>query len=175
MARPRFHALVTVPVAWMATRRWGAAGAVGAIGGGLLIDVDHLIDYGWTKISGKRTHYFAPLHGWELSLLLVAAAWWTRREARAAQAPPDSWVVSRGRVSSALGSRGRSLAAGLTAGAALGSGIHLVQDVLTNRPEHLGTYLILFRAWHRFERQAIGWGSHPDFQGWSGMPWHQWF
>jgi hypothetical protein len=175
MARPRWHALITAPLAWHAARSWGAASVAGAVAGGLLIDVDHLVDYGWTRLSGKRTHFFAPLHGWELSLALAGAAWWLQREADEAQARPDSWTPHLTIVGNVLGPRWERRFAAFLGGLAAGSTLHLVQDIISNRPAHPGTYSLLFRIWRRFDRHGVGWGEHPDFHGWSGLPWYRWF
>ena len=175
MARPRFHALITAPLAWKVARDWGPAGVAGTIAGGLLIDADHLVDYGWTRLTGERTHYFAPLHSWELTVLLALAAWWGDREAAAAQALPDSWAPRLSALSRRLGPRRLRLLAAALAGLAAGSGAHLAHDIISNRPSHAGTYSLLFRAWRKFERDAVGWREHPDFHGWSSKPWYHWF
>ena len=175
MARPRFHALVTAALAHKVARDWGLAGVAGTVAGGLLIDADHLVDYGWTRLSGRRTHFLAPLHGWEISLLLALAAWWAQREAERADVLPDVWSPRLSHLGERLGARRLELLAAFLVGLSAGSGAHLAHDVVSNRPEHLATYSLLFRAWHKFDRGAVGWAEHPDFHGWSGKPWYHWF
>jgi hypothetical protein len=151
------------------------SGVAGAIAGGLLIDADHLVDYGWTWLTGERRHFFAPLHGWELSLALALGAWWAEREAKKADVLPDCWAPRLSFVGERLGADQLRRGAGLLAGLAAGSGVHLLHDLVSNRPAHAGAYSLLFRVWHRFERNAVGWSEHPDFHGWSGKPWYHWF
>src|SRR2546423_11883087 len=105
MARPRFHALVTAALAHRVARDWGLAGVAGTVAGGLLIDADHLFDYFWARLSGQRRYFFAPLHGWEVSLLLALAAWWAQREADRAGVLPDSWAPRLSRLGARLGAR----------------------------------------------------------------------
>ena len=174
MARPRFHILVTAPLAWAAARRWGPVAAVGAVVGGVLIDGDHLVDYAWTRVTGERSHYFAPLHGWELPLVGAAVAAWAWRQARYASPLPDSWVPRQSPLVGALDVEGLRLVAGASAGLALGIFVHLVHDLVSNRPQHVGAYSLLFRLARGFERAAVGWEQHPDFHGWSHLPWHRW-
>src|SRR5436190_15265794 len=131
MARPRFHALITAPLAWKAARDWGPAGVAGVVAGGLFIDADHLVDYAWTRLTGERTHFFAPLHGWEVTLALALAAWWADRETTAADVLPDSWAPHLSAFGQRLGAHRLKLLAATLAGLAAGSGAHLVHDVIS--------------------------------------------
>lgn len=171
MARPRFHTLVTLPLAWAAHRRWGAAAAAAVVAGGILVDGDHLVDFAWTRFTGGRTHYFAPLHSWELASALAAVAAWLLR-LPPEQVLPDT-MLQRSRTD-----RDRTmcqLLGGMVAGLALGLWVHLIQDVLTNRPRHAGVYALLYRIRHRFRREATGWNEHSNFHGWSHKPWYTWY
>jgi hypothetical protein len=105
------------------------------------------VDYAWVRFRGSRSHYLAPLHAWELVLAAGLLALWARRRRN-----------------------GYRVMAGLTAGLVL----HLVQDVLTNRPRHSGVYLLAYRLAHRFDRDRIGWEKHATFHEWSGRPWYTW-
>jgi hypothetical protein len=172
MARPRYHLLATAPLAWALYRRLGMAAAAGAVASGVLIDADHLVDYLWTRWRQQKSHYFAPLHAWELAtaaLVLAALAW----QAGADGKPRAAAVQGRRRRPARYlpVRRARALLTGLAAGWWL----HLVQDVLTNRPEHWGTYTLFFRASRGFARHATGWASHRSFHDWSHRPWYEWF
>ena len=84
MAYPTWHALATLPVVALAWPRAGWRGAVAACVGGVLVDLDHVVD--WLANGGRldyRTRIILPLHGWELPLVLY---WWRRR-----RGPP--WVA----------------------------------------------------------------------------------
>ena len=167
MSRPRYHLLTTLPLAAYAGNRWGAAGALGALCGGILIDGDHLLDYAWTRLRGEKSHYLAPLHGWEVLLGLGLLA---RAAARRAQRRrvPDHWV-RRETLLSPDAVRG-----GLV-GLSLGMMLHLAVDVAGNRPEHVGVYSLLYRIRHGFRREATGWTEETGFHDWSALPWHQWW
>jgi len=141
MARPRWHILTTTPLAAVLWRRWGGPAALGAVAGGVLIDVDHLIDYAWTRAKGEKSHYLAPFHGWEVAVALTLFA-------------------------------GRSRA---VAGLAAGVWLHLVVDVIGNRPKHPGVYSLLYRARHGFRREATGWTVEKGFHFWSELPWYRWW
>ena len=156
-------------------RRWGRTAAAGAIAGGLLIDADHLIDFGITKLTGARRYYVAPFHAWELAALAGAAAAWAGGRAHALRQPPDTWLPEESLLDAVLGARGWAVVSAVAAGAALGGLVHLAHDVVSNRPKHPGTYSLLYRIKGRFDRDAVGWGEHPDFHGWSRAPWWQWF
>lgn len=152
MARPRFHALATAPVAAFTYRRWGLIAAIGVTATGVFVDLDHLADYLWVRLRGRRSHFLAPLHAWELVAVWGLLALWLRR-----RRVDLLWA--------------QHLLGGLMGGLVL----HLVQDVLTNRPRHAGVYAILYRLRHGFDRDRIGWGRHEAFHAWSGKPWYTWF
>jgi hypothetical protein len=172
VARPRFHLLVTAPVAVAAYRRWGRSGALGAAAGGLFVDFDHLLDYLWVRMSRERSHYFAPLHAWELALAAGAFAWWTHGRRNPFEHLPDRVSRPKRGVARVLGAHWpEELAAGLAAGLFA----HLVQDVITNRPGHPGVYALSYRLRHGFRREATGWGEHTRFHHWSKLPWYRWF
>jgi len=141
MARPRWHILATTPLAGVLWRRWGGLAALGAVAGGVLIDVDHLIDYAWTRAKGEKSHYLAPFHGWEVAVALTLFA-------------------------------GRSRA---VAGLAAGVWLHLVVDVIGNRPKHPGVYSLVYRTKHGFRREATGWTVEKGFHFWSELPWYRWW
>lgn len=146
MARPRWHALTTLPIATLAYLKWGPLPAAAAITGGVLIDGDHLIDYAWTRArGGRKTHYLAPLHGWEVASALAVVALMAGARHR--------WAAA--------------LAAGVW--------LHLAQDVVINRPQHAGVYSLLYRARHGFRREATGWTEEGGFHNWSALsPGHWW-
>ena len=77
MAYPHWHALATLPVVALAWPRAGWRGAVAACVGGVLVDLDHVVD--WLANGGRldyRRRIILPLHGWELPLAL----YWCRRQ-----------------------------------------------------------------------------------------------
>lgn len=125
-----------------------AAGAMG-----ILIDGDHLVDFAWMRMTGRRDKFLAPLHAWELLALAGVYAAWLRR--RRPAGTPDIW----GEV---------------VAGVALGWWFHMVQDIATNRPDHAGAYSILNRLWRGFDRDSSGWAGHATFHQWGGAPWWKW-
>ena len=172
MARPRYHALLTAPVAWVAYRRWGAGAAVGALAAGVFVDLDHLVDYAWVRLRGERTHYFAPLHGWELALAAAAFALWPAPGRHPYAELPDVVVKPPSRLSRL---RGREWLPRLAAGLSAGMVAHLAQDLVTNRPRHPGVYALSYRVARRFRREATGWGEHTGFHQWSDLPWYRWF
>ena len=55
-----------------------------------------------------------------------------------------------------------------------GLALHLVQDVIANRPRHAGVYALLYRLRHGFDRDRIGWEDHQAFHDWSDKPWYTW-
>ncbi|MGI8423687.1 MAG: hypothetical protein ACR2NO_06190 [Chloroflexota bacterium] len=169
MARPRTHVLSALPLAYFVSRRWGVAAAFGAFAGGVLIDGDHLVDYAWTRISRERNHFIAPLHGWELAIGLVVLALSVRRRAEG-ERTPDRWL---GRTR--WGAWDKQTVADALSGAAAGMWLHMVLDVIGNRPEHVGVYSLLYRARHRFHRESTGWSEETGFHYWSELPWYQWW
>jgi hypothetical protein len=172
MARPRFHALVTAPVAWAAHRQWGPLSAAGVLVTGVFIDLDHLVDYAWTRLRGARSHYFAPLHGWELAAAVTVWSAVALRNPEARPLLPDRLVRHRS-LQERLANR--QTLGGLLAGLAAGWLVHLAQDVVSNRPRHPLVYALVYRMRHGFRREATGWGEHTNFHGWSNLPWYQWF
>jgi hypothetical protein len=179
MARPRFHLLLTAPLAWRAHHRWGPLAAAGALAAGVLIDADHLVDYALTRLRRERSHYVAPLHGWELAALVSALAAGAAL-ARMVEATPDPGaprlrfpgVEAAGHVAHR---RWRRWLWAWAAGLALGWWLHLIQDVVSNRPRHPGVYSLLYRLRGGFRRELTGWGEHTSFHGWSDLPWYRWF
>jgi len=145
VARPRWHALTTFPLAVALARRAGPGAALGAVAGGVLIDGDHLVDYAWTRLRGEKSHYFAPLHGWEVVLALAASA-----------LVPGRWQAPLG-------------------GVVVGMTLHLVQDVVVNQPAHPGVYSLLYRLLHGFSRECTGWKVEHGFHNWSELPWYRWW
>ena len=178
MARPRFHALATVPVAWAVFRRWGRAAGAGFLLTGIFVDFDHLADYVWVRWQRQRTHFLAPLHAWELAAAGGAYALWRRRRAPAHPCvpfPPDD--ISSGAAAPddlAPDIAQRHWKDDLFSGLVAGLLFHLVQDVLTNRPRHPGVYALTYRIAHRFRRERIGWKGHKTFHDWSSQPWYTW-
>ena len=79
MARPRYHVLVTLPVAWQVRRHLGAVGALAVAAMGVLIDGDHLADWAWMRATGRRDKFLSPLHAWEMLALAGVTAAWLRR------------------------------------------------------------------------------------------------
>jgi len=86
--RARYHAAFSVGsglAAWMLSRSCGLT--LGIVIGGIVIDLDHLVDYvahyGWrldvrrffrASYFGEYKRAFLPLHAWELWLLAACAA-----------------------------------------------------------------------------------------------------
>lgn len=58
---------------WGFTRSVSAA--VTAVAVGVLMDVDHLLDYYWWLWREQRDYVWLFLHGYELAVLLFLAAW----------------------------------------------------------------------------------------------------
>ena len=152
MARPRYHVLVTLPVAWQVRRHLGVVGALAVAAMGVLIDGDHLADWAWMRATGRRDKFLSPLHAWELLALAGVTAAWLRRGTP----------------------RNRSLLAQASAGIAFGWWLHMIQDLATNRPDHAGAYSILNRIWHGFDRDSSGWKGHKTFHQWGNAPWWTW-
>lgn len=170
MARPRFHALVTAPLAWAVYRRWGAAAAAGMVAGGIFVDGDHLVDWAWTSARGKKTHFIVPLHGWEYVAGVAVLSALAARARIKADRLPDSVVRP------VLGPQGTGIGwqAALGVGLAAGLLVHYVQDTLTNRPRHPGVYSLLYRLRNGFRREITGWADEPSFHSWSHQPWYTW-
>ena len=53
--------------------------------------------------------------------------------------------------------------------------LHLLQDLVTNRPRHAGVYALTYRLRHGFRREVTGWDDKTNFHAWSHKPWYQWF
>jgi hypothetical protein len=153
-------------------RRFGLPGAAGAIAGGTLVDLDHLVDYTWARLHGARSHYLAPLHGWELAFGAGVLAALAARASAAETALPDRLVRRRRGVAAVFE---QPWAARLLAGLSAGLWLHLLQDLVSNRPRHPGVYALTYRLRHGFRREITGWGDHTDFHGWSDQPWYRWF
>jgi hypothetical protein len=173
MARPRFHALATVPFAWGAYRRWGAGAAFGLAAASIFVDLDHLADYFWVRWRGQRRHFFAPLHAWELVAAVGALALSLRRRrtGHSLAAAFASDPQSAGKIRPAGGTASLE---GVLTGVLVGLVLHLVQDVIANRPRHAGVYAFLYRLRHGFDRDRVGWENHKGFHEWSGKPWYTW-
>ncbi len=169
MARPVYHVLSTLPVAWWAGRRWGPLAAFVALIGGVGIDIDHLIDYALVRRSRQAEHLVVPLHGWEYPLVLLgllasgAVARWPRvgaiAPARAApparRAPWPSW---------------ETLMVVLTVAWTM----HLALDSATNGPRHPKFYSLLYRLRWAFNVRHLGWHEEFDLHGWAEQtpePW----
>ncbi len=171
MARPRFHALATIPVARAVSRRWGRAAGAGFLLTGIFVDFDHLADYVWVRWQGQRNHFLAPLHAWELVIAGGTYALWRQRQRPAAAhpcvpVPPDDIPP--------VGAPRRRWKDDLFSGLVAGLLFHLVQDMLTNRPRHPGVYALTYRIAHRFRRERIGWKGHKTYHDWSKQPWYTW-
>lgn len=165
MARPRYHFLASASLAYALASRWGTPAALAAIAGGVFIDADHLVDFAWTRWRGARSHYLAPLHGWEIAGLLTALAlFWPRAEPL-----PDRFEQSPLRRAPAS-----RLPAPILAGIAAGVWLHLVHDLVSNRPRHPGVYSLLYRLKHGFTRESTGWANNPKFHKWSDDAWYRW-
>jgi hypothetical protein len=172
MARPRFHLLAAAPAAWLAHRRWGPVAAAGLVATGVFVDLDHLLDYLWTRWRGEKTHYLAPLHGWELAVALAALGLWYREVHRQHAQLPDRLIAApHVTPPPAPGAWRAALAGGLAAGLLL----HLVHDVATNRPRSPLVYALAYRLRHGFRREITGWSTATRFHDWSNKPWYTWF
>jgi hypothetical protein len=194
MARPRFHILATAPFAALAYRRWGPLGALGLTAGGVLVDLDHLADYFWVRLHKQRQHFLAPLHAWELVVAGGALLLWRRRgatrgaplcappwagakEADGADGADDALEAEDAADAPRLfppGRGGRPGGQAFLEGLLVGLALHLVQDVIANRPRHAGVYALLYRLRHGFDRDRIGWEDHQAFHDWSDRPWYTW-
>ncbi len=75
---PRGHTVISLAAGgavWAATGSpWAVPAALVA---GVLIDVDHLVDYLELALTMKRRHFFVPLHGYELAVVGFVAAFFT--------------------------------------------------------------------------------------------------
>jgi hypothetical protein len=70
--QPRYHAVASLAlsaVAVTATRRWRTA--VPILVAGVLVDIDHLVDWGVNRAAGRADYIIVPLHAWELVLGLL--------------------------------------------------------------------------------------------------------
>ncbi|MBW2671964.1 MAG: hypothetical protein JRD89_00945 [Deltaproteobacteria bacterium] len=130
----RYHALVSVALAslFLLLRQYVAA--VSVLVTGILIDVDHEVDY--YVVNGKLTlsaydlseglmnhnTYICPLHGWEYPLLLTLMA------------------VSRP----------------VLLGASLGWWVHLLLDMVTNSIHPLNLF-VTYRILNDFRRKGMKW------------------
>ena len=169
MSRPRTHLLASLPLAYLVSHRWGWPAAASVMAAGVLIDGDHLVDYAWTKVRRERSHFLAPLHGWELATGLAFVAGKARRRAER-EAVPGRWHGRRPE-----GVWGAQRVAAVLTGAALGMWVHLILDVIGNRPEHVGVYSLAYRALHGFRREKTGWSEATGFHYWSELPWYRWW
>jgi hypothetical protein len=165
--------LLTLPVSALVWRRWGVVAAAAAWLSGVAIDIDHLPDYFWTRWRGRKSHYFAPLHAWELlaALLVVAKLVYDRSSARARRLP-DRVIVPESRSERVLA---HPLIGEALIGLAAGMWFHMVLDVLVNRPKHPGVYSVLYRIRHGFTRESTGWSEMAGFHHWSDLSWHRWY
>lgn len=154
MARPRFHAVVSLPVAWGLRRRLGPVGAVSFAAMAILIDGDHLTDWVWMRLTRQRNRFLSPLHAWELLLLSAGVTWWLRADGMSRGYDPAWTAIARG--------------------VTFGWWFHMAHDMISNRPDHAGAYSLLNRIWHRFDRDRCGWRGHKSFHQWGGAPWWTW-
>jgi len=137
----RYHVLVSAavaPVAWKASH--SVAVVLGWVAGGVLVDLDHLVDYvlhyGWrvsperlfrASYQGEYERAYLPLHAWEVWLASAAVG----------LVSGVPWLM----------------------GVAAGWGLHLLLDQLFNRPHALAYSLVYrwargFRYAHLFPHQA---------------------
>ena len=168
MARPRTHVVSSLPLAYLVKQRWGWFGVLGTMAAGVLIDGDHLVDYAWTRARGEKSHFLAPLHGWEVAAGLSFLSARVRRHA-AREAVPGRWLGHRARRWDV------GHVAALLTGATVGIWLHLILDVIGNRPRHLAVYSLVYRARHGFRREKTGWSEKTGFHFWSELPWHRWW
>ncbi|MSQ15578.1 MAG: hypothetical protein EXR50_06925 [Dehalococcoidia bacterium] len=71
MPRPRVHAIATMAGVWLLTsKRPSRRTVVSALVFGVLVDLDHVVDWAWAKRDPATKHYVVPLHGWEFLPLL---------------------------------------------------------------------------------------------------------
>jgi hypothetical protein len=73
MARPRVHLLVTALAIGLLGRQFTWPQRATALAAGVLVDADHLVDYGLYRCSGQRRWLILPLHGWEYGAILLTA------------------------------------------------------------------------------------------------------
>lgn len=134
--RARYHAAFSMGtgfLGWALSRSWGLT--LGIMMGGVIIDLDHLVDYivhyGWrldirrffrASYCGEYERALLFLHAWELWLLVGCAA----------LIFPRQWL----------------------AGLALGWGLHLLLDQVMNRPVP-GAYSLIYRWKRRFRYEVL--------------------
>lgn len=73
---PQGHAAISAGIGflvWVFTR--SVAGAVTALAVGVLMDLDHLIDYYFWLWKEQYTHLWLVLHGYEIVVPMILATW----------------------------------------------------------------------------------------------------
>ena len=71
LPRPRVHAIATIAGVWLlSSKRPSRRTLVSAVVFGVLVDLDHLVDWSWDKRNPSIKRYIVPLHGWEFVPLL---------------------------------------------------------------------------------------------------------
>lgn len=71
MARPRAHLGITLVALACLGHRLTWTERLAFVGGGVLVDGDHLIDYWLQRRAGRRCLLVLPCHGWEYGLLAL--------------------------------------------------------------------------------------------------------
>lgn len=75
MARPRVHLAAALISAWLVSRpRPSTRTVLTALAAGVLVDLDHLVDWVWLRRGPRVERSIVPLHGWEWALLLYYRA-----------------------------------------------------------------------------------------------------
>lgn len=72
MPRPRVHALASLALGagtYLLTHQ--PRTALAATATGVLVDLDHLVDWAAARLFKRKDLFLVPLHGWELALLLL--------------------------------------------------------------------------------------------------------
>ena len=181
MARPRFHALPPSPFAALAYRRWGPGAALGLTAGralrrprpprrlrlGPLARAAHRVLRPPPRLGAGRRRG-RPSPSGSAAGRPAAAISTPRLNSR-----PGEATLAAGRPGEPQAHR-PGAREGVLLGLVAGLVLHLVQDVIANRPRHPGVYAILYRLRHGFDRDRIGWEDHQSFHDWSGKPWYTW-
>lgn len=79
MARPRIHGLTALLAVVALRDRLTWAERLAVLAGGVLVDADHLVDYGLRRWAPARAWLVLPLHGWEYVAGLALLARQRRR------------------------------------------------------------------------------------------------
>lgn len=186
MARPLYHVLTTLPIAWWAGLRWGSPAILVALIGGVGIDIDHLVDYALMRRNQQAKYLVVPLHGWEypVALIILLKLGLIRRWTRHLQA---GWLCHGGRSLRPRldGPRYKSqeclvplktkpTLSMLLIVLTMAWTLHLIMDSAMNGPRQPKFYSIIYRLYWSFNVRRIGWNNNFDLHSWArrdDTPW----